>query len=78
MEDQQWEQTSNAAILCADIAPKGLRSQPTVTVTLLQAKPRLALQSEPYTFTVTAKFRHGGARKSTASATLYINYVRVW
>lgn len=80
MISQDWEQKSAAAILGADIAPKGLqvmRAELSVTVTLLAAMPKLAKKSDPYTFAVTARFRTGAETSSnTASATLHINYVR--
>ena len=80
MISQEWKQKSAAAILGADITPKGLqvmRSEPTVTVKLLASIPKLAKKSDPYTFAVTATFRTGSEKISnTASATLHINYVR--
>ena len=77
MTTQMWEKESNAAILGADIAPKGLqvaRTDPVVTVTLLSALPKMAKTSLPYTFAVTASFASTDS-KSEAYATLYINYV---
>ena len=71
MKIQKWE--SNAAI--TDIVPDTRNPPPTVTVTLLEAMPEFARQSDPYTFTVTAKFDDG--RTNKASTTLYINYVRL-
>ena len=79
MVTQEWTKDSSAAVLGSDIAPKGLqvmRTEPTVTVTLLAAMPALAKTSEPYTFTVTATFNTGAEDSSnSASATLHINYV---
>ena len=82
MVSREWKRTSNAAILGADVDPKGLefvRTEPTVTATILAAMPALAKESEPYTFTVTAKFKTGDRiTTNTASATLHINYVSSW
>ena len=71
MKKQKWKQTSNAALLGAEIAPK---AKPTVTVTLREALPLLAKESDPYTFTVTTMF--ADRERNEASATLFLNYVR--
>ena len=74
MLGHEWKQTSNAAILGAEMTPKRLQ---VVTVTLLAAMPTVAQESQPYTFTVTTTFGEDGwMRESEASTTLRINYVR--
>ena len=78
MKIKKWKPKSKASKEGADIAPKpskGKNPPKTVTVTLLEAIPEFARQSDPYTFTVTAKFDDG--RTNKASTTLYINYVRL-
>ena len=78
MVKHTWEPTSNAAMLAADIAPRNFKggALPAVTVTLIEAMPPLATQSEPYTFSVTATFDgNDGKTQNNASATLRINYV---
>jgi hypothetical protein len=80
MVSHNWKAASGAAVLGADIAPqnfKGTRLLPVVTATMLAALPPSSRPSEPYRFTVTAKFA-GHKAENTASATLRINYVRVF
>ena len=73
-----WKATSSAAMLVGDIAPPnsgGFLS--IVTVRMLAALPASSRPSDPYKFTVAAKFS-GTTAQNTASATLRINYVRVF
>ena len=43
---------------------------------LLAAMPKMAKESDPYTFTVTATFGDTARSSNTAATTLRINYVR--
>ena len=75
----RWQRVSDAALLAADISPRdyeGKYAQPVVTATLLAALPPSAMQSRPYTFSVTATFADG-SNNQIAYVTLQINYVRL-
>ena len=79
MVSHDWKRKSSAAILAAEIAPQNAEGGsflPVVTARMLAALPPSSRPSEPYKFTVTAKFA-GYEAENTASATLRINYVRV-